>query len=229
MELKVARRKRSIFIFFAICFVLYSSPLSVFSQPKDQYWKTHTLFSQFPDAEIEKIHQFFPDIVISATQIDLPISFVLAIIKAESNFNPKARSHKGAMGLMQLMPATAKGVYKKYYAESSKDLNRGMLLTPYLNIELGVGYLKHLENTLAGVKDKEMRRHLVIASYNAGLSRVKRSFKVRKNNTLIEVVNQRSKNEFKRAINRLPRETRTYLKRVNSNLEQYSKYLSESV
>lgn len=228
MELKITRRKRSVFIFFSICFILYNTPVSVYSQPSDQYWKAHTLFRQFPDHEIKKIHKYFPDIIITATETDVPIPFVLAIIKAESNFNPKAKSHKGALGLMQLMPATAKGVYKKYYADSSKELNRGMLLNPDLNIELGVGYLKYLENTLAGVKDEELRRKLVIASYNAGLSRVKRSFKVRKNNTLIKVVNKRGKKHFNRAIDTLPRETRSYLKKVNSSFHQYSKYLEKT-
>lgn len=229
MELKFTRRKRSVFLFFSLCFILYNTPVSVYSQPSDQYWKAHTLFRQFPNHEIKRIHKYFPDIVISATETDVPIPFVLAIIKAESNFNPKARSHKGAIGLMQLMPATAKGVYKKYYAGSSKELEKGMLLNPDLNIELGVGYLKYLENKLAGVKDGDLRRKLVIASYNAGLNRVKRSFKVRRNNTLIKVVNRQSKKHFKQAIERLPRETRSYLKKVDSSFQKYSKYLAKTV
>lgn len=226
MELKFTRRKRFVFFFFSLCFIFYNTPVSIFSQPSDQYWKTHTLFRQFPDHEIKKIHKYFPDIVVTATETDVPIPFVLAIIKAESNFNPKAKSHKGAMGLMQLMPATAKGVYQKYYADSSKKLNRQMLLNPDLNIELGVGYLKHLENVLSGVEDGELRRKLIIASYNAGLTRVKRSFRVRKNNTLIKTVNSQGKKHFHNAIRRLPRETRTYLKKVDSNYRQYAKYLA---
>lgn len=79
-----------------------------------------------------------------------------AVIQAESAFNFNARSHAGAMGLMQLMPATARrfGVTDPFHPEQ--------------NITGGVKYLRWLDDHFRGDKTK------VVAAYNAGEGAVKR-------------------------------------------------------
>ena len=83
-------------------------------------------------------------------------ALVKAVIKAESDFNPRAVSQKGARGLMQLMPTTM------------KDLDVGDPFTPRENINGGVRFLKQLltrfNNNIA----------LTLAAYNAGAEAVEK-------------------------------------------------------
>ena len=83
---------------------------------------------------------------------------VAAVIRAESAFNPRAISAKGARGLMQLMPATA----KRYGVRASE------LFKPERNIEAGVRYLAFLADRFADDLPK------VLAGYNAGEGTVAR-------------------------------------------------------
>jgi soluble lytic murein transglycosylase-like protein len=89
----------------------------------------------------------------AALDFDVDPLLVHAVIKAESNYNPYAISPKGAEGLMQLMPATARhyGVTNSFNAED--------------NIRAGVKHLKELKDTF---KDDR----LAIAAYNAGAGAV---------------------------------------------------------
>ena len=84
------------------------------------------------------------------------VDLVRALIQAESAFNPRAVSPKGALGLMQLMPATA------------AEFGVTDAFNPAQNIRAGVRYLKQLLDTYEG------RVELALAAYNAGPGAVKK-------------------------------------------------------
>ena len=81
-------------------------------------------------------------------------ALIKAIITVESYFNHKAESHKGAKGLMQLMPRTA------------EELGVTDILDPEQNIDAGARYYKWLLKRVKGKRD------LALAAYNAGIKRV---------------------------------------------------------
>ncbi|HEX8171533.1 MAG TPA: lytic transglycosylase domain-containing protein [Thermoanaerobaculia bacterium] len=89
-------------------------------------------------------------IIEAAKHFDVDAALVSAVIKQESDFDAKELSHKGAKGLMQLMPATA----KRFGVTNSFD--------PKENIYAGTRYLRWLLKTFDGNAD------LAVAAYNAG-------------------------------------------------------------
>jgi soluble lytic murein transglycosylase-like protein len=102
------------------------------------------------------LSEFSHIIAQAATEYSVDEALVRAIIHAESAFNPLAQSRKGAMGLMQLMPSTA------------RDMGVTDSASPEQNIRGGVKYLSFLLKTFSG------NASLAAAAYNAGPGAVTR-------------------------------------------------------
>jgi soluble lytic murein transglycosylase len=98
-----------------------------------------------------------------ATQYKVDPILIKAIIKAESNFVSNAVSSKGAIGLMQIMPATGKQIAQYLQIKNFKE---EMLFNPETNIMFGICYYKILNTMFDG------NSNLILASYNAGLGNV---------------------------------------------------------
>jgi len=99
---------------------------------------------------------FQPIIHTAALKYQVDPALIHAIILAESSYDPRAISKKGAKGLMQLMPSTAASL-------GVKDV-----FDPEHNVNGGVKYLRHLLDHFEG------DLQLVVAAYNAGMRKVKK-------------------------------------------------------
>lgn len=131
--------------------------------PAESHANSHTLALKNPN-----YRNLARGVAVTSSEVDAAIeqaaarhqvdaNLVRAMIKVESNFNPQAVSRKGAMGLMQLMPATA------------RRLNVSNPFDPQENVDAGVRYMKTLLNNFGG----DVR--LSLAAYNAGEGAVARS------------------------------------------------------
>lgn len=99
----------------------------------------------------------YNELIVKAARFhDVDAALVSAVIKAESDYDPKTVSHKGARGLMQLMPATA----KRFGVRNSFD--------PEQNIYAGTKYLRWLLDKFEDNAD------LAVAGYNAGEGNIKK-------------------------------------------------------
>lgn len=110
-----------------------------------------------PTSDNNKLHRPFSEIIREASETyGISENILGAVIKQESSFNPQAKSSCGAMGLMQLMPATAKslGVKDAYNPEE--------------NIMAGAKYLKQKLDEFNG------NLPMALAAYNAGSGAVRK-------------------------------------------------------
>ena len=100
-----------------------------------------------------------------AEEYDIDPLLIFAIIKAESNFKPNVVSSSEAIGLMQLMDATAEELARKLDIPFTK---KASLYDPELNIKLGTKYFSDL------LKEYNQNTLLALTAYNAGKGNLKR-------------------------------------------------------
>ena len=110
-------------------------------------------------AEHPNLKKFEPMMQQAGEEFSIDPALLKAVMAAESGFNPNAVSPKGAIGLMQIMPATA----QRYGLRHDKNRSIEQKLTdPKTNIRLGARYLRDLHKLFPDQPE------LILASYNAG-------------------------------------------------------------
>jgi soluble lytic murein transglycosylase len=139
-----------------------------------------------------------------ASEHGLDASYVYAIMRKESAFDPKVVSYADAYGLMQLLHGTAIKVARKL---GDPEPTRDDLFRPAINIRLGTALLAQLETELGS------ERALSMAGYNAGSHRVHQWLK------------HVSAKELDRFVEEIPiDQTRNYVRRVHANWARYRYY-----
>ena len=132
-------------------------------------------------------------------KLELDPYLIAAIIYEESRFKKDSRSGAGALGLMQIMPETAKWISSK----SKMDINDGKLFEPKENIALGTWYFSWLLN-------KYQSETLALAAYNGGDKNIDK---------WLDEHEDISEEEF---IKKIPfEETRNYVERVQISRSKY--------
>lgn len=182
---------------------------------------------KLPDNSLrKKAHSVSPLVAKYAQKEKIPSALVMAIIHSESHFNPMARSHIPAFGLMQIVPKSAGRDSMVYLTGKDTLLSSSFLYNKENNIRVGTAYLHILYyKYLKDIKDPQSKLYCVISAYNTGSGNVARAFvgTTDKKKAIKRINTMRSEDVYSHLINNLPyKETKGYLKKVNSRIELYS-------
>lgn len=125
----------------------------------------------------QRAQGYLPTVKAAARKWNIPVPLVLAIMQTESAFNPMARSHIPAFGLMQIVPGSAGRDASKHAYGRERLLSGSELFQPETNIELGCAYLNLLDTRyLKAITNPRSRQFCTIAAYNTGAGNVARAF-----------------------------------------------------
>lgn len=161
--------------------------------------------------------RYMQEIKISSDNFNVDPLLIAAFIRTESNYNPKLKSSKQAIGLMQIMPDTADWIIQSAgYSKQMKD----HLQRPDVNIEMGSWYLHWLSQRYQHVFTDERSRTdeiaVIAAAYNAGQTKVSEWLKQ-------EVWDGRYANR-----DQIPYgETRHYIKRILYYYDKYTQFYAK--
>ena len=129
------------------------------------------------DNHMEKRRERYKELIeIEARRFNMPTEIALAIAETESAFNPKAKSHVPAYGLMQLVPKTgARDAYQWIY-KKDKFISGRYLYKPRNNVELGCAYLSMIRHHyFSAIRDDELAYICAIPAYNTGVGNVSKA------------------------------------------------------
>jgi soluble lytic murein transglycosylase len=169
-------------------------------------WHDQAIFGFSETGYLDDLSRRFPmafdsQLQYNAKKNNIDVAWAYAIIRRESSFMPDAASRSGALGLMQLLPSTARYL-------TNKSIKRNSLFNPNRNVELGTQYMRYLMDKM------DNNPILVTASYNAGWRKVKQWLPEKENMPLdlwIETIPYK--------------ETRNYVKAVLAYQQIYSQHL----
>lgn len=184
--------------------------------------KTYTL--NLNRSRALKAKPFIDSVNKAAAEWQVSPEFILAVMETESSFNPLAKSHIPAYGLMQIVPSTAGlDVNQKLFNDQQKP-KVNVLYKENENIRYGSGYIHILlSQYLKGVKDPQSKLYCAIAAYNTGIGNLAKAFNKgeKGHHKAIANINKLSPEEVYNVLKkRTHKETQRYLDKV-LNSKQY--------
>jgi len=181
-----------------------------------------------------RLSALYPFITVSAARFGVSVERILATIHVESHFNPMARSHAGAIGLMQIVPWSGgrEGILS---AEGRDGIpTEASLFNPETNIRIGTAYISRLNrHYFADITRPLSRTYCSIAAYNTGPGNVMRA--CIGSNDLVSGISWVNAVEsaaalYTHLITHLPyAETRAYVPKVYAKMHVYARYGSGEV
>ena len=188
--------------------------------------KAVVTFPLVPDHLRKRAEDYRPLVRKNASRFELDPALVYAVIHTESHFNPKARSHIPAYGLMQLVPTSGGREAYRYVYKKDEVLPASYFYVPEQNIELGSGYLAYLRRRMFGkVQEDQKALYCVAAAYNTGAGNVSRALTgATRVQRAIPVIERTSAAQLYARLHRdLPyEETRHYLEKVVERMKLYA-------
>jgi len=182
---------------------------------------------------IKKAKGFKKSVLENAKDAKIPASLVYAIMHSESSFNPMARSHIPAFGLMQIVPRTAGIDTYKFLYGKKKLLSSNYLYNSNNNIKIGTNYLHILYyKYLRKIDNPISKMYCTIAAYNTGAGNVAKAFIGSYNiNKASKKINSMTPDQVYNHLRKhLPHdETKKYLLKVNNRVSIYNKLLKNQI
>ena len=202
------------------------SKVAIISVEETSKGETITVKIPLPaELPIKRAEKYYRSALKAAEKWQVDPALVLAITHTESHFNPLARSHIPAFGLMQIVPGSAGKDASKLMTGKSRILTSTELFDADFNLETGSAYINLLQTRyLKGISDPISRQYCAIAAYNTGTGNVAKAFIGHASmQRAFGVINQLSSvRVYEILINDLPyKETRNYLIKVMAHLKTY--------
>jgi len=191
---------------------------------KDDKEIVRVLF-KIPHSIHKKAIRYSEAVSAAAEKEKISDELIYAIMETESSFNPMAKSHIPAYGLMQIVPRSAGKDATKYLFGKAKMLAPSYLYKAENNIAIGAAYLHVIHyKYMRKVKDETSRMYCAIAAYNTGTTNVAKAFIKRSSfQAAVTEINKLESDEvYERLKNYLPyKETRNYIIKVSRRMEKY--------
>jgi len=147
------------------------------TKDKVEKQKVSVTFDLVPDHLKIRAERYKPNVLKYTSKRNIHPSIVFGMIHTESCFNPMARSHIPAYGLMQIVPASGGLDAYQFIFNKKKKPTPKQLYQPDFNIRMGVAYIDKIKNVYFKNVENEMSAYLMtVAAYNTGIGNVSKAF-----------------------------------------------------